>query len=64
MKKNVGNTDKIVRLLLAAAIASVGIYYKSWWALLAIVPLATGVISFCPLYKILGINSCSTKNVE
>jgi Protein of unknown function (DUF2892) len=61
MECNVGKTDKLVRLVLAAAIAALGFYFKSWWGLVAIVPLLTGVISFCPLYKILGINTCKVK---
>ncbi len=58
MECNVGKTDKTIRLALAIIIAGVGYYYKSWWGLVAIVPLLTGVISFCPLYKILGMNTC------
>jgi Protein of unknown function (DUF2892) len=37
MKSNVGNTDRIVRLVLAVLIAAVGFYFKSWWGLVAIV---------------------------
>ncbi|MES2849664.1 MAG: DUF2892 domain-containing protein [Bacteroidota bacterium] len=62
MKPNVGNLDKTIRLLLAVVILAAGAYFRSWWGLLAIVPLLTGAISFCPLYSILGINTCSIKN--
>lgn len=61
MKPNVGNFDKTIRLLLAIVILSVGAYFRSWWALLAIVPFITGVMSFCPLYSIFGINTCRIK---
>lgn len=64
MKRNVGITDKIVRLVLAVLIAAVGFYLKSWWGLVAIVPLATALISFCPVYKIFGLNTCSAKSVQ
>lgn len=64
MKCNVGNTDRIIRFVLAAVIGGLGFYYKSWWGLLAIVPLATGLISFCPVYKILGITTCKNKSVS
>ena len=64
MKCNVGNTDKIVRYILAIIIGAVGFYFESWWGLLAIVPLITGLISFCPLYKILGLNTCTNKSVQ
>ena len=64
MKPNVGNTDKIIRITLAIIIAASGIYFKSWWGLVAIVPLVTGVISFCPLYKFFGVNTFSPKSVQ
>ncbi len=50
MKKNVGTIDKIIRVLLALIIASIGIYYQDWWGLLAIIPLATAFSGFCPAY--------------
>jgi hypothetical protein len=58
MKQNVGRSDKTIRLLLSVVILAIAAYFKSWWGLLAIVPLVTGAISFCPLYTILGINTC------
>ena len=64
MKSNVGNTDKVIRLILALVIGAVGFYFKSWWGLVGIVPLVTGLISFCPLYTIFGLNTCSTKSVQ
>ena len=64
MKCNVGKTDQALRVILAMVIAALGIYFKSWWGLLAIVPLITGLISFCPLYKILGLSTCLNKRVQ
>lgn len=58
MKKNVGKTDKIVRIVLGIAIAAAGLYFNSWWGLLAILPIATAFMSFCGLYTIFGINTC------
>jgi len=58
MKKNVGKTDKVVRIVLGVAIAAAGIYFKNWWGLLAIVPLGTAFINFCPLYAIFGLSTC------
>lgn len=63
MKCNIGKTDKTIRLLLALIIGTIGIYFKSWWALAALVPLVTGLATFCPIYKILGVNTCQTKTV-
>ncbi len=60
MKKNVGKVDMIIRVILGIVIASVGIVYQSWWGLVAIVPLLTAFINFCPLYTIIGCNTCSS----
>jgi len=68
MKKNMGKTDKIVRIIIAAVIAilffsnvitgTLGIILL----VLAVVFLATSFISFCPLYLPFGLNtSCKKK---
>lgn len=58
MKCNVGTADKWVRILLGVVIAGLGVYYQSWWGLLAIVPLGTAILGFCPLYALVGISTC------
>lgn len=67
MKKNMGATDKFVRVLLAIAVA-VLFFTGTISGLLGIVLLvfagiflATSFISFCPLYLPFGINTCSAK---
>ncbi len=50
MKSNVGKTDKIIRLVLGLAIGGVGIYYQSWLGLIAIIPIFTALVNWCPLY--------------
>jgi hypothetical protein len=57
MKPNVGRTDKIIRLVLGLIIAALGIYYKSWWGLLAIIPIGTALVNRCMLYMPFGINT-------
>ncbi|MFA6570524.1 MAG: DUF2892 domain-containing protein [Bacteroidota bacterium] len=61
MNKNIGTTDRIIRIALCVIIAGLGIYYHSWWGLLAVLPLGTASISFCPVYRIFGISTCKTK---
>jgi hypothetical protein len=62
MKTNVGGLDRILRITLGivliglAATGTVG-----WWGWLGIVPLATGLIGWCPPYAILGLSTCKTK---
>ena len=59
MKNNVGGTDRMLRVI--AGVIIIGIYYGSWWGLVGLVPLLTGITRFCPLYSIIGINSCNSK---
>lgn len=61
MKKNVGMIDKVVRIVIGVAIVAAGLYYQSWWGLVAIIPLATAFIGFCGLYSLLGISTCKTE---
>ncbi|MCK6596742.1 MAG: DUF2892 domain-containing protein [Bdellovibrionaceae bacterium] len=64
MKKNVGNVDRILRVILGLALlafAFLGPEGIRMWGFIGVVPLATGIINFCPLYTLLGINTCSLK---
>jgi hypothetical protein len=61
MKKNVGALDRVIRIVAGLGILSLAfIGPKSPWAYLGIVPLATGLMSWCPLYALLGISSCGS----
>jgi len=63
MKKNVGSADKIFRVVLGIAVILLGIIFHSWWGLIGIIPLFTGLVNFCPLYAVLGL-STSKKAAE
>ena len=64
MKKNVGNVDKSIRILLAIAVALLYSFDAIEGTLayilmaVAIILLVTSLLNFCPLYRLLGINSC------
>lgn len=67
MKKNMGNTDRIIRLIIAAVFA-VLYFTNTVTGTLGIVLLVLGgvfvltsLISFCPLYTIIGLNTCPAK---
>ncbi len=45
-------------------IAAIGIYFKSWWDLVAIVPLATAFMNWCPAFSLLGVSSDKKVEVE
>jgi len=58
MKKNIGNTERIIRIIAGLAILSLAfIGPQSAWAYLGIVPLATGVMGWCPPYAIFGFST-------
>lgn len=65
MTRNVGGIDRILRiviglaLIIAAATGAVGV-----WGWIGVVPLATGLIGWCPPYAIFGINTCKTHTSE
>lgn len=62
MKANVGGIDKILRIVIGAAlIAWVLLANGPMWAWVGVVPLATGLFNFCGLYALLGINTCKVK---
>jgi hypothetical protein len=63
MKANVGGIDRILRIVVGAAlIAWAAVLGGPVWAFIGVVPLLTGVIKFCPVYPILGMSTC--KNDE
>lgn len=64
MKKNVGSADKMIRIVLGVVIAALGIYFKSWWGLVGIVPLATAFMNWCPAFSLLGVSIDKKVEVE
>ncbi len=61
MKANVGTVDKVIRILLGVGLISlVFVGPQTPWGWVGVIPLVTGLVSFCPLYKLLGVSSCSS----
>jgi len=67
MKKNMGSTDRIIRLSIATLIAVLYVTNVIEGTLamalgvVAVIFAATSFVNFCPLYSMLGINTCQTK---
>lgn len=57
MKTNEGMNDRVIRMFIGVSVAMLFIYQNSPWALLGLVPFITGAVGFCPLYRVLGINT-------
>lgn len=59
---NEGVLDRTLRIIVGAALLSlVFVGPKTTWGLLGIIPLATGALGSCPVYTLLGMNTCSMK---
>lgn len=61
MKANVGNTDRIIRIVVGLALIAWAVMGGPVWAWIGILPLVTGAAGICPAYSILGMNTCGTK---
>jgi len=60
MNENVGNTDRVIRIIAGIAILLSFFLLQGdarWLALLGIVPLATGLIRWCPAYRLFGFTT-------
>ncbi len=61
MKKNVGSADRTARVIAGLVVIFIGIYFKSWWGVVGILPIGTAVLGWCPAYLPFGISTCKTK---
>jgi len=60
-KKNVGSLDRVLRVVLGIVlIALVFVGPKTPWGWIGLIPLVTGLLRTCPLYSLIGVNSCKT----
>lgn len=70
MKKNMGNADRIIRLIVAVIIAV--LYFNGFLIgttgiillVIAAVFAITAFISICPLYSLFGIKTCAVKKAS
>jgi len=64
MKANVGGIDRALRIVVGLGLLSLVFLLEGsnrWFGLIGLVPLLTGLVSFCPLYPLLGISTCPRK---
>lgn len=62
MKSNVGGIDQILRIVVGVVlIALTALGYIGVWGWIGVVPLVTGLFKFCPLYALIGMNTCPKK---
>jgi len=64
MTANVGSADRVVRVIIGLVILSylfIGEGSARYFGLIGLVPLLTAAIGYCPLYSIIGMNTCGVK---
>ena len=57
MEFNVGDTERMARILVGLVIIGLGLMYSSWWGIIGLIPVFTGVIGWCPAYLPFGIST-------
>jgi len=59
--KNVGSLDRTLRIIIGLVLLSlVFVGPQTLWGLVGLILIATGFMNFCPIYRILGKNTCSS----
>lgn len=64
MKKNIGKTDKLLRIVLGTSIIIAGAYLKSVWGIVGMIPIITAQSGFCPAYLLFGITTMEKKSTR
>ncbi|MGO9544145.1 MAG: DUF2892 domain-containing protein [Rhodomicrobium sp.] len=60
MSVNVGTIDRILRIIVGAALLYWGVYVQgAWWGWIGVVPVLTALVGYCPAYSIVGLRTCS-----
>ncbi|MGC8524890.1 MAG: YgaP family membrane protein [Acidibrevibacterium sp.] len=61
MVANVGTADRVIRIVVGIALLAFAAFDRGEWrwvGLIGIVPIATALMGFCPLYSVLGMRTC------
>lgn len=59
MRQNEGSLDRALRVIVGIGlIAMVFVGPKTAWGWIGVVPLLTGLVGICPLYRLIGMNTC------
>lgn len=61
MSVNEGGIDRTLRIVVGLGVLSLFFVLDGparWWGIAGLLPLLTGLIGFCPMYTVFGINTC------
>ena len=67
MKRNVGATDQITRVVIGVVLLAAVFYVEGplrWLGLIGVLPLLTGVFGYCPAYRVFDFSTCSRLDGE
>ena len=67
MKINVGNFDRVIRIVIGLTLLSLPLWLESpwrWLGLIGMMPLFTGLAGRCPRYRLLGLNTCRVRKSD
>ncbi len=67
MNPNVGSADRVIRIIVGLALVSLFFVLEGgarWLGLIGVVLIATAIINFCPLYRILGLSTRGSKTAQ
>ncbi|WP_371187001.1 DUF2892 domain-containing protein [Thalassotalea maritima] len=59
MNRNIGVVDRILRIVVGLVMISWAATYGPAWGYIGIIPLITGIFTFCPVYRVLGMSTCA-----
>ena len=62
LRTNEGNIDRLIRVVVGLGLlALVFLGPETAWGWLGLIPLLTGLFGFCPLYRMLGVDTCPAR---
>jgi hypothetical protein len=67
MKTNEGTMDRVLRVVLGLAVLALFFVIDGpmrYWALMGAVPFVTGLVGYCPVYALFGLNTCPLKTAR
>ncbi|MFQ5582653.1 MAG: DUF2892 domain-containing protein [Mariprofundaceae bacterium] len=65
MNANVGAIDKMVRVVVGIVLIALAMTHVWWpWGWVGLIPLGTALFSWCPVYKVFGLNTCPAEKSE
>ena len=63
--QNEGGIDRVIRIILGVVVLSLAfVGPKTAWGYIGIIPLFTGLVGWCPLYSLIGLNTGARKGTE